>query len=93
VNKIFSCLSKWLEFGISILEIEILFDYLFNSLNNPNLFDDASDCLIVIFTSPDALKYPSTFSRLFPYVLQLEIILDQCLMIGDKVKTDFVFSR
>lgn len=52
----FSCLSKWLEFGISIIKIEMLFDYLFNSLNDGNIFDDASDCIIVLFTSPDALK-------------------------------------
>jgi hypothetical protein len=56
LGKMFSCLSKWLEFGISIIKIEILFDYLFNSLNNENIFDDASDCIIVLFTSPDALK-------------------------------------
>ncbi len=86
LGKMFSCLSKWLEFGISIIKIESLFDYLFNSLNNENVFDDVSDCIIVLFTSPDALKYPSTFSRLLPYVLQLETILNQALMMGDKVK-------
>ena len=91
LSKIFSCLSKWLEFGISILKIEILFDYLFNSLNNEYLFDDVSDCLIVIFTSPDALKYPSTFSRLLPYVLQLETLLDHSLITGNKVKKTFFF--
>lgn len=85
IKKIFSCLSKWLEFGISILKIESLFDYLFNSLNNEKLFKEVSDCLIVIFTSPDALKYPSTFSRLLPYVLQLETLLDQSLATRDKV--------
>jgi hypothetical protein len=52
----FSCLSKWLEFGISIIKVESLFDYLFNSLNNESIFDDASDCIVVLFTSPDALK-------------------------------------
>ena len=52
----FSCLFKWLEFGISITKIELLFDYLFNSLDNVNTFDDASDCIIVLFSSPDALK-------------------------------------
>lgn len=86
----FSCLSKWLEFGISIIKIEMLFDYLFNSLNNENIFDDASDCIIVLFTSPDALKYPSTFSRLLPYVLQLETILDQALIMGDKEKAECI---
>jgi hypothetical protein len=44
LNKIFSCLSKWLEFGISILQIESFFDYLFNSLNHENLFHEVSDC-------------------------------------------------
>jgi hypothetical protein len=92
LNKIFSCLSKWLEFGISILQIETFFDYLFNSLNHENLFHEVSDCLLVIFTSPDALKYPATFSRLLSYVLQLEAMLDQCLIAGDKVKRcSFVF--
>ncbi|CAF3613583.1 unnamed protein product [Rotaria sp. Silwood1] len=84
LNKIFSCLSKWLEFGISILKIEIFFEYLFNSLNNENLFDDVCDCLSVLFISPDALKYPSTFSRLLPYVIQFETIIDQCLTTGNK---------
>ncbi|CAF4396504.1 unnamed protein product, partial [Adineta steineri] len=56
LGKMFSCLSKWLEFGISIIKVESLFDYLFNSLNNESIFDDASDCIIVLFTSPDALK-------------------------------------
>ncbi|CAF3635011.1 unnamed protein product [Rotaria socialis] len=90
LGKIFSCLSKWLEFGISILQIEILFEYLFNSLNNENLFEDVCDCLTVLFTSPDALKYPSTFSRLFPYILQFEIILDQCLTAGNKEKAECI---
>ncbi|CAF3368377.1 unnamed protein product, partial [Rotaria socialis] len=90
LSKIFSCLSKWLEFGISILQIEILFEYLFNSLNNENLFEDVCDCLTVLFTSPDALKYPSTFSRLFPYILQFEIILDQCLTAGNKEKAECI---
>jgi hypothetical protein len=89
LSKIYSCLSKWLEFGISILKIESFFDYLFNSLTNEYLFNDVSDCIIVIFTSPDALKFPTTFSRLLPYVLQLETILDQSLMTGDKVKRYF----
>ena len=31
------------------------------------------------------IRYPTTFSRLLPYVLQLENILDQALIIGDKV--------
>ena len=56
LGKTFSCLYKWLEFGISITKIELLFDYLFNSLDNVNTFDDASDCIIVLFSSPDALK-------------------------------------
>ncbi|CAF4102505.1 unnamed protein product [Rotaria sp. Silwood2] len=90
LSKIFSCLSKWLEFGVSILKIEILFEYLFNSLNNDNLFDDVYNCLSVLFTSPDALKYPSTFSRLLPYVIQFETILDQCLTIGNKKKTECI---
>jgi hypothetical protein len=89
INKIFCCLSKWIEFGISILKIEPFFDYLFNSLNNQKLFNEVSDCLIVIFTSPDALKYPSTFSRLLPYVVQLETLLDQSLTMKDKV--DMIF--
>ncbi|CAF3408118.1 unnamed protein product [Rotaria sp. Silwood1] len=90
LGKMFSCLSKWLEFGTSIVKVESLFDYLFNSLNNENIFDDASNCIIVLFTSPDALKYPSIFSRLLPYVLQLESILDQSLMIGDKEKAECI---
>lgn len=56
LGKMFSCLSKWLEFGIPIVKIESLFDYLFNSLHNESIFDDASNCIIVLFTSPDALK-------------------------------------
>ncbi|CAF1103848.1 unnamed protein product [Rotaria sp. Silwood1] len=90
LNKIFSCLSKWLEFGISILKIEIFFEYLFNSLNNENLFDDVCDCLSVLFISPDALKYPSTFSRLLPYVIQFETIIDQCLTTGNKEKAECI---
>ncbi|CAF3932793.1 unnamed protein product [Rotaria sp. Silwood2] len=90
LGKMFSCLSKWLEFGISIVKVESLFDYLFNSLNNETIFDDASNCIIVLFTSPDALKYPSIFSHLLPYVLQLELILDQSLMIGDKEKAEWI---
>ncbi|CAF3591778.1 unnamed protein product [Rotaria sordida] len=90
LSKIFSCLSKWLEFGISILKIEIIFEYLFNSLNNENLFDDVCDCLSVLFTLPDALKYPSIFSRLLPYVIQFETILDQCLTIGNKEKAECI---
>lgn len=63
-----------------------------NSLNHENLFHEVSDCLVVIFTSPDALKYPATFSRLLPYVLQLEAMLDQCLIADDKVKRySFIF--
>ena len=31
------------------------------------------------------VRYPTVFTRLLPYVLQLESILDQALMIGDKV--------
>jgi hypothetical protein len=46
----------------------------------------------VIFTSPDALKYPATFSHLLPYVLQLEAMLDQCLIASDRVKRySFIF--
>ncbi|CAF1253446.1 unnamed protein product [Adineta steineri] len=90
LSKIFSCLSKWLEFGISILKIEIFFQYLFTSLNNQYLFDDVCQCLTVIFTSPDALKYPSTFSRLLPYVLQLETLLDQYLTIENKEKVECI---
>ncbi|CAF1155266.1 unnamed protein product [Rotaria magnacalcarata] len=88
--KMFSCLSKWLEFGIAIIRVESLFDYLFNSLNNENIFDDASNCIIVLFTSPDVMRYPAIFSRLLPYVLQLESILDQSLMIGDKEKSECI---
>ena len=107
LSRMFSCLSKWLEFGISIIQVECLFDYLFQSLNNENLFDDASDCIIVLFTSPDALKYwiffsamnqwfsllvfnryPLIYSRLLPYVLQLETVLDAALISKDKVKNE-----
>lgn len=56
LGKMFSCLSKWLEFGISIIKVETMFDYLFQSLNNESIFDHASDCIIVLFSSPDALK-------------------------------------
>ena len=87
INQIFVCLSKWLEFGISILQIEPFFDYLFTSLHNEKNFSEVSDCLIVIFTSPDALKYPSTFARLLPYVLQLESLLDPCLTMKDKAES------
>lgn len=87
INQIFICLSKWLEFGISILQIESFFDYLFTSLQNEKLFSEVSECLIVIFTSPDALKYPSTFARLLPNILQLETFLDQCLTMKDQAES------
>ena len=35
-------------------------------------------------------RYPTVFSRLLPYILQLESILDQALISGDKVKS-FLF--
>ncbi|CAF4358607.1 unnamed protein product, partial [Adineta steineri] len=69
---------------------EIFVQYLFTSLNNQYLFDDVCQCLTVIFTSPDALKYPSTFSRLLPYVLQLETLLDQYLTIENKEKVECI---
>lgn len=88
--RMFSCLSKWLDFGIPVIKVESLFDYLFHSLNNENIFDDASNCIIALFTSPDAIKYPTVFSRLLPYILQLESILDQALMSGDKEKAECI---
>ncbi|CAF0748655.1 unnamed protein product [Adineta ricciae] len=90
LSKVFTCLAKWLEFGISVLKVEPFFDYLFNSLMNENLFNDVSECLSVIFTSPDALKYPTTFARLLPYVLQLETLLDQCITVGNKEKAESI---
>ncbi|CAF0722801.1 unnamed protein product [Didymodactylos carnosus] len=86
--KMFDCLSKWLEFGIPILKFETMFDYLFNALNSVQLFDDACECIIVLFTSPDALKYPATFTGLLPYVLSLETLLDHALSSGDKEKCE-----
>lgn len=56
LSRMFSCLSKWLDFGIPVIKVESLFDYLFHSLNNENIFDDASNCIIALFTSPDAIK-------------------------------------
>ena len=56
-------------------------------MHNEKFFSEVSDCLIVLFTAPDALKYPSTFTRLLSYVLQLEPLLDQCLTMKDKAES------
>ncbi|CAF1247363.1 unnamed protein product, partial [Didymodactylos carnosus] len=75
-------------FGIPILKFETMFDYLFNALNSVQLFDNACECVIVLFNSPDALKYPTTFTHLLPYVLSLETLLDHAIACGDKKKCE-----
>lgn len=65
------CFSSWVEFGVPIMEGESVILQVFQSLQNPHLFDSAVESLVNVFSHPDSHRFPYTIQKFLPHVLQL----------------------
>jgi hypothetical protein len=51
------CLISWVQFGITLSDVDVLETSILSCLKNDELFDTAIDALVEITTCPESYKY------------------------------------
>ncbi|XP_028412939.1 importin-13-like isoform X2 [Dendronephthya gigantea] len=74
------CLISWVQFGVSLSDVDILEPSLMLCLKDEELFDTAVDALIEISTCPDSYREP-TYVRKY---------IKRAVELGDTLKTAFL---
>lgn len=78
-NKVLKCFASWVVIGIPFDENANFLHLALSCLKDPELFENAVECMLQIFCSPDAYHFPNTFKNLFPKVLALRPMFHQAV--------------
>lgn len=55
-SKALKCLSSWVQFGVTITEVDDALPQVFESVLNPELFDTSVDLIVEVATHPSGIK-------------------------------------
>lgn len=77
------CLISWVQFGVTITEVDDVLPQVFESVLNPELFDTSVDLMVEVATHPSGIKYPSYMWKFVSSVLRLGKTLRSALQSGD----------
>lgn len=78
-NKVLKCFSSWVVMGIPFDENINFLHLALSCLKDPELFESSVECLLQVFCSPEAYRYPNTFRSLFPNILGLRAMFHQAV--------------
>ena len=76
-------MSRWSQFGLPVDSINGLIDYLFQVLDNSELFAASTGTLIEIINGPDIDQYVDTVKKFLARVLQLHSLMERKLDADD----------
>ena len=76
-------MSRWSQFGLPFDSIDGLIDYLFQVLDNSELFAASNGALIEIINGPDIDQYVDTVKKFLARVLQLHSLMERKLDADD----------
>ena len=76
-------MSRWSQFGLPFDSIDGLIDYLFQVLDNSELFAASIGALIEIINGPDIDQYVDTVKKFLARVLQLHSLMERKLDADD----------
>ena len=54
--KALKCLISWVQFGVTIMDLENVLPVVFDATRNPELFDTTVDLLVEIATHPSGSR-------------------------------------
>ena len=54
--KALKCLISWVQFGVTIIDLDNALPLVFESVQNPELFDSSVDVIVEIATHPSGTK-------------------------------------
>ncbi|XP_015761531.1 PREDICTED: importin-13-like [Acropora digitifera] len=77
------CLISWVQFGVTIMDLENVLPVVFEATRNPELFDTTVDLLVEIATHPSGSSYPTHMWKFLSNVLLLGDPLRTALQSGD----------
>jgi len=55
-SKALKCLISWVQFGVTITEVDDVLPQVFESVLNPELFDTSVDLMVEVATHPSGIK-------------------------------------
>ena len=55
-SKALKCLNSWVQFGVTITEVDDALPQVFESVLNPELFDTSVDLIVEVATHPSGIK-------------------------------------
>lgn len=77
------CLISWVQFGVTIVDLDNAMPVVFEAVHNPELFDASIDLIVEIATHPSGASYPSYMWKFVTRVLMLGETLRTALQSGD----------
>lgn len=77
------CLISWVQFGVRIVDLANALPMVFDSVQNPELFDTSVDLIVEIATHPSGTNYPAHMWKFVTDVLLLGDPLRTALQSGD----------
>ncbi|KAK2556661.1 Importin-13 [Acropora cervicornis] len=82
-SQTLKCLISWVQFGVTIMDLENVLPVVFEATCNPELFDTTVDLLVEIATHPSGSSYPTHMWKFLSNVLLLGDPLRTALQSGD----------
>jgi len=77
------CLISWVQFGVTIVDLDNVLPLVFESVHNLELFDASVDVIVEVATHPSGTNYPSHMWKFLSSVLMLGETLRTALQSGD----------
>lgn len=77
------CLISWVQFGVTVVDLDDSLPLVFESVHNPELFDESVDLIVEVASHPSGTKYPSYMWKFVSSVLGLGETLRTALQSGD----------
>ena len=56
VSQALKCLNSWVQFGVTITDLDDALPLVFESIHNPELFDASVDLIVEVATHPSGVK-------------------------------------
>ncbi|XP_065904162.1 importin-13-like [Dysidea avara] len=79
-----NCLSKWSQFGLPVDSIDGIISYLFQVMDDSELFDASTGTLTEIINGPDIDQYVNTVKKFLSRVLQLGTLVERKIEEDDR---------
>ncbi|CAH1775868.1 unnamed protein product [Owenia fusiformis] len=84
------CFGSWVEFGVPLVDSQVLIQQVFLAAQHEPLFETAIDTLCTIFSHHSAYKYPSCIKSMLTNVVQLKPLLDKSIQESDLGNTQML---